>query len=358
MREATHARDRRPLWRLLVVAAVAVGLLGLDVGTAEADLPIEETYGEQATFPVTWDDGSPNGCADPAPPPASRPFTYVYPSTSHLGALGPHPIITWGNSTNDAYADPGSQRNSACYFEPWLRLLASWGFVVVSANTGQTGSGNEMRVAAGDLIARNGNSGSVFYQKLDTSSIGAAGHSQGAIGAMNAVLDAPGVFEGVLAMSTPDREDLDAYNVGCFWYNTANPDGPACLYVTPPAAGETANLDAPIFFARNSALYLPDTDPCDEDDWISDKSKADWYPNTALPDQYLAGTVRATPPDDPADCGTAWPHLNMRDAFGYMNAWLAYTLQNQAGARPAFVGTSPEFMSNPDWSARERRGLT
>jgi pimeloyl-ACP methyl ester carboxylesterase len=362
MTEATHTRGRRPLWRLLVVAVVAVGLLGLDAGTAEAHHNVEHTYEVPPSgggFAVTWDDGSVNGCADPAAPPASRPFTYVYPSPPALGALGDHPIITWGNATNDAYADLGSQRNSACYFEDWLRLLASWGFVVVSANTGQTGSGNEMRVAAGDLIARNGNSGSVFYQKLDTTSIGAAGHSQGAIGAMNAVLDAPGVFEGVLAMSTPDREDLDAYNVGCFWYNTANPaPNPQCLYVTPPAVEEMPNLDAPIFFARNSALYLPDTDPCDEDDWISDKSKADWYPNHALPDQYLAGTVRATPPDDPADCGAAWPHLNMEDAYGYMNAWFAYTLQNQAGARPAFVGASPQFMSNPDWSARERRDLT
>jgi hypothetical protein len=353
MTGTTHGRGRRPLWRLLVVAVVAVGLLGLDAGTAEAHHNVEHTYelppSPGGGFPVTWDDGSPNGCADPAAPPASRPFTYVYPSPPALGSLGDHPIITWGNPTNDAYADPESQRNSTCYWESFLRLVASWGFVVVSANTGQTGSGNEMRLAAGDLIARNGNMGSVFYQKLDTSSIAAAGHSQGAIGAINAVLDAPGAFESVLAVSTPDREDMLWHNGGCSL---------PCIDVPVPAVEEIPNLDAPIFFARNTGLYLPGTDPCREDDWISDKSKADWYPNTHLPDAYLAGTVRATRPEDEADCEPAWPHLNLTDAFGYMNAWFAYTLQNQAGARPAFVGASPQFMSNPDWSARERRALT
>jgi hypothetical protein len=347
--EASRAHGRRPLWRLLVVAGVVVGLLGLDGGTAEATHTVEHRYEVTGGFPVTWDDGSPDDCDGGASDiPASDPYTLVYPSPPVLGSLGDHPVVLWGNPSNLEYDDPDSQKNTTCGWQSFLRLLASWGFVVVAFNDGQVGSGDEMVFGAAAMINENNNPASVFYQKLDTASMAAAGHSQGAVAAINATLNSD-YFESVLAISIPDREDLNSYNFGCFF--TAG-----CVQVPFPAQGATNNLGVPIFFARNTGLYLPNTDPCDEDDWISDKTAADWYP--AAPRPMLAGTVHATRPADPADCVTAWPHLNLTDAFGYMNAWLAYTLQNHANARPAFTGVAPQFMSNPDWEGRTIRGLT
>ncbi len=45
------------------------------------------------------------------------------------------------------------------------------------------------------MVAKNSDSGSIFYNKLDTSKIGALGHSQGAGGVLNAVLLQPTLFD-------------------------------------------------------------------------------------------------------------------------------------------------------------------
>jgi len=73
--------------------------------------------------------------------------------------------------------------------------------VVVAANTGQAGSGNEMLLGAIAVINQNNQSSSIFYQKLDTGSVSAVGHSQGAVGAINAALNGDGVITSVLALS-------------------------------------------------------------------------------------------------------------------------------------------------------------
>jgi hypothetical protein len=90
-----------------------------------------------------------------------------------------HPVILWGNGTG---ATPG-------IYDGLLRHLASHGFVVAAANTTQSGSGQEMLSGATFLANENNRPGSVYYQKIDTSRIGATGHSQGGGGAIAAGAD-------------------------------------------------------------------------------------------------------------------------------------------------------------------------
>lgn len=71
-------------------------------------------------------------------------------------------------------------------YDSLLTHLASWGFIVIDSYSTQTGSGKAILDAAKYMVTQNKTAGSKFYQKIDTAHIGAAGHSQGAAGVINA----------------------------------------------------------------------------------------------------------------------------------------------------------------------------
>jgi hypothetical protein len=91
------------------------------------------------------------------------------------------PIITWGNGT---CAQPDG-------YGALLRYISSYGFVVVAANSRQVGSGTPqpMLHALDFAIAANKDSTSPYYGKLDTTKIGAMGHSQGGSATVTAASD-------------------------------------------------------------------------------------------------------------------------------------------------------------------------
>ncbi|GAB4012439.1 poly(ethylene terephthalate) hydrolase family protein [Nocardioides ultimimeridianus] len=104
----------------------------------------------------------------------------VYRPTN-LGRQGctSHPVIIWGNGT---YATPS-------VYAGLLKHLASEGFIVVAANTTQSGSGQEMLAGIDWITEKNSDPSSIYYQKVDLAHIGASGHSQGGGGAVNAGAD-------------------------------------------------------------------------------------------------------------------------------------------------------------------------
>ncbi|TYQ12843.1 UNVERIFIED_CONTAM: chlorophyllase-like protein [Acetivibrio alkalicellulosi] len=124
----------------------------------------------------------------------SGSHTIFYPQ--NLGANGvKHPIIAWGNGTG---ATPSS-------YTGILNHLASYGFVVVAANTTQAGSGREMIQGIDLMISENRNSRSTFYNKLDTAAIGVSGHSQGGIGAVAASMSDSRIVCSLPIMGTKTR---------------------------------------------------------------------------------------------------------------------------------------------------------
>ena len=82
-----------------------------------------------------------------------------------------YPVITWGNGT---CAQPEG-------YGALLRYVASYGFVVVAANSRWVGSGSPqpMLHALDYAAAANADPKSPYYQKLDLTNVGAMGHSQG-----------------------------------------------------------------------------------------------------------------------------------------------------------------------------------
>ena len=105
-------------------------------------------------------------------------FTLVRPKD--LGSC--HPVITWGN---------GHGTTPSLYARV-LNQLASHGFVVIASNSSQVSMGDPppMLVGVTWVIEQNSDPTSVLYQHIDTSHIGASGHSEGALSTMRAGADA------------------------------------------------------------------------------------------------------------------------------------------------------------------------
>ncbi len=82
---------------------------------------------------------------------------------------GPFPVFLWGCG--------GSLQPR--YYVDHMNHIASWGFIVVSEVS--SGNGSELVEALDWIISQNNSPGSVLYQKVDTSKVGAGGHSMGSI---------------------------------------------------------------------------------------------------------------------------------------------------------------------------------
>jgi hypothetical protein len=91
-----------------------------------------------------------------------------------------HPVVIWGNGTGASVSTYG----------PLLSHLASHGFIVAAANTPNAGNGSQMLTCLTHVINANSTAGSVFFQRVDPTRVGASGHSQGGAGTIMAGRDA------------------------------------------------------------------------------------------------------------------------------------------------------------------------
>lgn len=104
-------------------------------------------------------------------------YTVFYPGVMPEGET--FPVITWGNGT---CAMPEG-------YGPLLRYVASYGYIVVAANSRWVGSNTGMRTAIDWITAENTKEGSDFFGKVDTTKVGAMGHSQGGMATATASSD-------------------------------------------------------------------------------------------------------------------------------------------------------------------------
>lgn len=75
----------------------------------------------------------------------------------------------------------------ASKYQAFFKHLASWGFIVVGNEDGNSRTGASSDSSLRFLLELSGDNNSVFYEKVDTDHIGIGGHSQGGVGAINAV---------------------------------------------------------------------------------------------------------------------------------------------------------------------------
>jgi predicted dienelactone hydrolase len=153
-------------WLFTAAAVIALVSVGRDAG-AGGTFPPVSSFSNAGPFATTID----------------RPFsvacTIHRPTT--LGVNGvTHPVILWGNGTGATPSD----------YADLLRHLASHGFIVAAANTSNAGDGSQMITCLNFVLNRNATSTSVYFRRVDTTRIGASGHSQGGAGTIMAGRDA------------------------------------------------------------------------------------------------------------------------------------------------------------------------
>lgn len=275
-------------WPRLVAAVTCAAQLAVGCGGGQSGSSgetVEATYLRTGPAAITQ---------SIAAGPGGLTFVLHYPTNLATdGYL--NPVIAYGNGS-------GAVCTQGQLAEGVSRHLASWGFVVVCPDVMNTGLGNEILAAVRFMLAENSREGSVFKGQLDTASIGATGHSQGATGALNANRMAAGAIRSTVTLAFVDRA-------------LHGSDRP-----------RLADVRGPVFLASG----------CSD-------------PMTTEQELYFGEMPTAAA----MACKVGADHVGMvRPSLGYTTAWFLYTLRGDAFARGAFVATEgqqPEVARNPGW---------
>jgi predicted dienelactone hydrolase len=306
-----RARRRWLLWTGPVLLALTLtSSVTRPVAAQAAANPVETAYAAPGPYPTTT-----AAVTDPA-----NSVQYDLYRPADYSALGfRSPIVTWGDGTNatpDQYSD-------------LLSHLASYGFTVVAPDLKNTGSGVEIAAAARYLTAQNGTTGSVFQGHLDVTRVAAAGHSQGAGGAVQAAVNNPSLISAVLTFSLPNTKWVGT-NADCATKN-------ACLY-TP------ARLTQPTFLAGTHGTL---------DSIIASVATEQAF-YQQIPGHATLGLLQSS-------AGAKADHNTIQDSggpaafYGYATAWLAAQLRGDTTAAAGFSGAHPEIVGNANWPSSAAR---
>ncbi|NRH35168.1 alpha/beta hydrolase [Rhodococcus sp. MS13] len=214
-----------------------------------------------------------------------------------------HPVITFGNGSYATFEE----------YEALLRHFASWGFVVVVADSSVTGDGTEILGAAQYLVDQNTNAESIFHQRIDTDNIASVGHSQGAGGAINAATQSANLITATAVLDLPDP-----------WWASR-----------PVDVIDVAKLTGPTFFMTGADDPVSTADP-----------QAEYFDKTAAP--AVRGRLLGV--------GHNWA-ADGEGFRGYLTAWLRFALSGDQTAGRAFVGDSAEILTDPHWDRQAIKGL-
>ena len=123
-------------------------------------------------------------------------FTMFRPKDLAQGGLC-HPVVTWGNGTG----------SNPSLYKVLLNQLASHGFVVIASDSPNVGQGDPPPMVAGVtwVLQQNADPTSVMYQRIDTTHVGATGHSQGGFATTTAGQDAHILTIAPIAGATATR---------------------------------------------------------------------------------------------------------------------------------------------------------
>lgn len=195
----------------------------------------------------------------------------------------------------------------ALHYRPVFEHLASWGFVVIGNDDSNAWNGRSALVSLDKAIFQNSIVSSPLYQRIDLDRIGVVGHSQGAMGAINAATE-DDRFKVLFAASCPQKSL--AKKLG--WsYSMKTISIPTMLVAgTGWIDRHISPLDSLLLLAEE----LPDTTP------------------------MLLGRLK----------GVEHRYV-LHEGDAYMTAWLRHFLTNEADAAAALTCDNPEILNNPRW---------
>ena len=232
-----------------------------------------------------------------------------------------YPLVVMANGTGV----------KASQYKEVFKHLASWGFIVIGNEDDNSRTGESSAAALNFILSLNGDKNSDFYGKIDIANIGIAGHSQGGVGAINAVTEQSNgnMYKAIWTASTTSRYHADEMN--------KNGGGWSC---TP------SDINIPIFMVAGTNMM--DAGNMEEYSTTLPEGKAQgicplWWLNECydvISDDVEKVIARQTGKD----------HGDMlRSADGYMTAWFIYYLKGDTKAGKAFFGEDAEILSNDNW---------
>ncbi len=211
----------------------------------------------------------------------------------------------------------------AASFEPFFPRLASWGFIVVGNEDGQTGNGETASLTLDFMLTVPADS--VLSGKIDYENMGIIGYSQGGAGAICALTNYENgkyyktIFTGSAAYPTL------AKNMGWEY--------------------DTSEVTVPYFMTAG-------TGKSDDSGTDPEKGFGGVSPLSALIDNYNKVTDSVMKVRGRA-VGAEHEQMLMR-SDGYMTAWMLYQLTGDEEAGTVFVGEDAEILHNTNWQDVEK----
>lgn len=227
-----------------------------------------------------------------------------------------YPLVVMANGTGV----------KASQYKEVFQHLSSWGFIVVGNEDENSRAGTSSAASLDFVLTLNADSDSIFYGKIDVENIGIAGHSQGGVGAVNAVTNQENAkrCKALFTASTTSpywgRDDV----LGREWaYDFSKVDIP-CFMVA--GTGTVDAGTATDIAVREGQGICPL--------W----GMQECY--NAIPNHVYKVMARQVDRD----------HGDMlRSADGYMTAWFMWQLQGDETAEAAFMGENAEILHNANW---------
>ena len=192
-------------------------------------------------------------------------------------------------------------------YAPVFEHLASWGFIVIGNDDPSAWNGHSALASLDIALQHNEDKSSPLYHRIDLQRIGVAGHSQGAIGAIN--------------VASADERIKVLYAASCPQANLARR-----LRWT----YSLEDIHVPTMLSAGTWWIERQISPLD-----------------SL--ESLAGDLPASTPMLMGRINGIEHRYVLHQGDAYMTAWLRYWLANDTLAAPAFLGTAPEILNNPRW---------
>jgi hypothetical protein len=324
---ATTATTMRQQLRLglgvLLALGLALGLGGVPMAqSTQVDPGLVDQHYRQAG-PWSTQFSATAGCCD------RSGFGYAAWWPDPLaGTPARRPVIVWGNGT-------GAPPEAYAYL---LRHWASWGYVVVASRQPSAGSGAEMLDALAFARSEDARPDSPVYQRLDFSQVAAAGHSQGAMGALNALRDSAGSVRTALSVAIPAQK--------------------FCPYMGHCADSSTLSTGSVLYLNGQQDTFLS---PSRQADGLAGlQSDLAYYQATPRGVGRAWGTRAASGHSDvmgQPNCSGQDPNCvtGVTPLLGYTTAWLQSELLGDAAARAAFTPDAGEFFSAAGWQNQRAR---
>ena len=211
-------------------------------------------------------------------------------------------------------------------YEPFFKRLASWGFIVVGNEDGQTGTGETTSITLDYML--NISSDSKLYNKIDKENIGIIGYSQGGAGALKALTEFENGKNYKAIFTGSAAYPFLANNMGWNY--------------------DTSKITIPYFMTAGTGK----SDDAGND---SNNEFGGVAPLSSLIENYNKISdnvfkIRAR------SVGTEHEDMLVK-TDSYMTAWMLYQLRDDEEASKVFVGENAEILNNSNWQDVEKNDL-